>query len=118
MFLIYIIIHAVKCYFNLKKRVIKIDAMVNGHSVFCARLSECNVYLVLSGCNDDVSECCSIFSRGSRHGAEERWRVATRLIKYATIISVSTAARSLSPSLRDAAKRSLFGSTDGKESAV
>lgn len=42
----------------------------------------------------------------------ERWRVASRLIKYATIISVPTVARSLFPSLRDAAKRSLFGLTD------
>lgn len=45
------------------------------------------------------------------------WRVASRLIKYATIISVPTVARSPSPSLRDAAKRSLFGPTD-EESAV
>lgn len=47
----------------------------------------------------------------------ERWRVASRLIKYATIISVPTVARSPFPSLRDAAKRSLFGLTDEESAA-
>jgi len=57
------------------------------------------------------------FSRKDQDMVGEMMRVASRLIKYATIISVSTAARSSSSSLRDAVKRSLFGSTDGEESA-
>lgn len=44
-------------------------------------------------------------------------RCLSRLIKYATIISVSTVARSPFPSLRDAAKRSLFGLIDEESAA-
>lgn len=72
------------------------------------------------GRSDGASERCRIFLGKSRRDPDEGQEegegagndgVASRLIKYATIISVSTEARSPFPSLRDAAKRSLFGST-------
>lgn len=42
---------------------------------------------------DGTFECCTIFPGKSRHGRggqEERWRIVSRLIKYATIISVAS----------------------------
>ena len=46
--------------------------MINGYLciffAFYARLSECRMFISSSGCNDGASECCRIFSRGSRHG--------------------------------------------------
>lgn len=68
------------------------------------------------GCSTTTLPYVAEFSRGNQDATgEESDSDASRLIKYATIISVPTEARSPFPSLRDAAKRSLFGCTTREE---